>query len=395
VANVLLDVFEMREGQEIMTNILLGFTGSVATTLAPKIIAAFEQLGSGFNVKSVATASAMRFLPVSPCAVPHVPVLGDKQEWEWPLYHSSPNTRDIWQKNDPILHIDLRNWADIFVIAPLSANTLAKIANGLCDNLLTSIIRAWDWSKPLIVAPSMNTYMWQSPFTHKHIKSLEIMFGGKNRHDGSFFVVPPQYKLLACGDEGEGAMANIDDIVEQIKSCLQWYFPLQTCPGIPINNHPGAFAFRRKYSHHCGVDLYTTPNQLVYAVEGGTVVGVEAFTGPQDNTPWWNNTDAILIEGQSGVVCYGEVGSANYGGPLKVGQKVRRGEMIARVKPVLPEDRKRDDIPGHSTSMLHLEFYKKGTHKASNSWKFDQPMPEFLIDPTPNLLTAIGSPGTM
>lgn len=56
-------------------------------------------------------------------------------------------------------------------MAPLSANTLAKIANGLCDNLLTCVVRAWDFAKPLVVAPSMNTLMWESPFTDKARRS--------------------------------------------------------------------------------------------------------------------------------------------------------------------------------------------------------------------------------
>lgn len=73
----------------------------------------------------------------------------DKDEWEsWKL------------KGDKVLHIELRKWAHIMLIAPLSANSLAKISNGLCDNLLMSIVRAWDFNKPFIVAPAMNTYMY-------------------------------------------------------------------------------------------------------------------------------------------------------------------------------------------------------------------------------------------
>ena len=65
---------------------------------------------------------------------------GDEEEWhEWQ------------KKGDPVLHIELRKWADLLVVAPLSANTLAKLAQGLCDNCLTSVVRAWDWSKPLLV----------------------------------------------------------------------------------------------------------------------------------------------------------------------------------------------------------------------------------------------------
>lgn len=70
-----------------------------------------------------------------------LPLTGDEDEWhEWS------------QVGDPVLHIELRRWADVFVVAPLSANTLAKMANGLCDNLVTCIARAWDFTRPLIVS---------------------------------------------------------------------------------------------------------------------------------------------------------------------------------------------------------------------------------------------------
>jgi phosphopantothenoylcysteine decarboxylase len=61
----------------------------------------------------------------------------------------------------------IRNWANSLLIAPLSANTLAKISNGLCDNLLTCIVRAWDYEKKFVVAPAMNTYMYENEFTGK------------------------------------------------------------------------------------------------------------------------------------------------------------------------------------------------------------------------------------
>lgn len=77
----------------------------------------------------------------------------------------------MWEKlGDEVLHIELRRWADAFVIAPLSANTLAKLANGLCDNALTCTARAWDPSEaPLIAAPAMNTVMWEHPLTSQQI----------------------------------------------------------------------------------------------------------------------------------------------------------------------------------------------------------------------------------
>ncbi|KAG2315854.1 hypothetical protein Bca52824_018976 [Brassica carinata] len=117
-----------------------------------------------------------------------VTLFTDEEEWS------------SWNKiGDPVLHIELRRWADVMVVAPLSANTLAKIAGGMCDNLVTCIIRAWDYSKPLFVAPAMNTLMWNNPFTERHLLSLDEL---------GITLIPPIKKRLACGDYGNGAMAE-------------------------------------------------------------------------------------------------------------------------------------------------------------------------------------------
>jgi phosphopantothenoylcysteine decarboxylase len=95
----------------------------------------------------------------------------------------------------------------VFVVAPLSADTLAKLAAGLCDNLLTSVARAWDWAKPFVVAPAMNTAMWEHPVTARQLAEL-VRWGVR--------VVPPVSKALACGDVGNGALAPIDSIVAAV-----------------------------------------------------------------------------------------------------------------------------------------------------------------------------------
>lgn len=113
---------------------------------------------------------------------------------------------------DP-LHIQLAEWADVLVFAPLSANSLAKLALGLADNLACRLFRAWDISeKPVIVAPAMNTKMWTHPATAGHIETL-CSWGT--------VLVKPVSKMLACGDVGVGAMASVGDILSAIEQVPQ------------------------------------------------------------------------------------------------------------------------------------------------------------------------------
>jgi phosphopantothenoylcysteine synthetase/decarboxylase len=100
----------------------------------------------------------------------------------------------------------LRRWADVFVIIS-GANTLAKLALGLCDNLVTCIVRAWDVRKPLLVAPAMNTLMYEHPLTEEHLALL-------SRRGVS--VIPCIEKKLACGDVGKGALAEVPTIVAAV-----------------------------------------------------------------------------------------------------------------------------------------------------------------------------------
>ena len=365
-------------------NILLGITGSVAATLSAKMITELQKLG---EVQIVLTERAIDMLGVdSECYVNYKPIVPGVKMWadsdEWPGW---PNHK--WEKGDPIKHTDLKNWADILVIAPLSANTLAKMANGLSDNLLTSVIRAWpDW-KPIFVAPAMNIDMWNKPITRRQLKSLENDFR-------QFISVPPQVKTLACGDHGDGAMANIGDIIAHIKFEMGWKSPLYD-PGcglyIPVTPHPGSFGAIRKHDIHTGVDLYAKDGDHVGVVESGVIVDIVDFTGSkvigEDGKPmtWWNDTKAVLIKGTSGVVVYGEIEPFHW---IQVGQIIERGIGIGQVKAVLPPEKIRKDIPHHSNAMLHIELYTNEVAEKNfrwKSWDIGQPKPEGLLDPTPFL----------
>src|SRR5437870_3555510 len=152
-----------------MANVLVGVTGSVAAIRTPELFVALKQ--AGHQVKVVATQASLYFFdpaaldPTRPQRNPGVVIL---DEDEWP-------GRDVgrrWQRDDPVLHIELRRWADVLVIAPLDANTLAKLANGLSDNCLTCVWRAWDAARPVVLAPAMNTLMWEHPLTVRHLRQL-------------------------------------------------------------------------------------------------------------------------------------------------------------------------------------------------------------------------------
>lgn len=165
---------------------------------------------------------------------------------------------------------------------------------------------------------------------------------------------------------------------------MAWMFPLRFCTGIPVQPHPGGFGARRKNDVHTGVDLYTNEGEPVYAVEDGVVVAVEHFTGEWDGTPWWNNTDCVLVEGRSGVVCYGEVSSK-----VQISTVICAGTHMANVVRVLKEGKERPDIHGHRTSMLHLELYSHGTRKPALS------LSPAVLDPTQRLQDAKGEIPTL
>lgn len=173
-----------------MVNVLVCCTGSVA---AIKISQLLEQLRKNYNVKLVATEHSRHFLPqLETLGSLGDQIYTDKHEW------------DSWNdRGDPVVHIELRKWADVCVVAPLDANTLAKMAAGIADNLVTCVLRAWDFTRPLIVAPAMNTLMWKHPVSSPHLELLQRW---------GVTVVPPVEKTLVCGDKGLGAMAGLDTI---------------------------------------------------------------------------------------------------------------------------------------------------------------------------------------
>ncbi|CAJ0957215.1 unnamed protein product, partial [Mesorhabditis belari] len=178
-------------------HLLIGVTGSVATIKLAELIKKLHETSppGKLFIKVVATQCGLRMVETIEEEMADIEeiIYDDRDEWS------------MWrERGDPVLHIELRKWADALLIAPLDANTLAKIANGLCDNLLTSIVRAWDSEKPLYFAPAMNTMMWANPITHQHRKVLQEFFQYKE--------IQPISKMLMCGDTGAGGMATVQMI---------------------------------------------------------------------------------------------------------------------------------------------------------------------------------------
>jgi len=209
-----------------MSRIVLGVTGSVAAVRTTAIVR--QLLDLRHDVRVVATESALHFFDVEEFTRTFetgVRILYRDRD-EWP-------TTGTFEVGASVPHIEFRNWADLLVIAPLDANTLAKCALGLCDNFLTCVFRAWDFrTKPVVLAPAMNTMMWEHPATRRHFAMMlddhaDGAVAGDWKVDDvdevfakfapRILIVPPQVKRLACGDVGIGAMADVVTIAEVVR----------------------------------------------------------------------------------------------------------------------------------------------------------------------------------
>ena len=171
--------------------ILLGVSGSIAAYKAADLCSQLGKLGAEVHV--VLTENAAQFVGAATFrALTRNPVLSGVFE--------EPHEKRI-------AHIDLAQSADLILVAPASANVLAKMAHGLADDLLTTCLLAAPPETPLLIAPAMNTRMWEHPAT---LANLEIL---KSRN---VEMVQPGYGLLACQDVGAGKLADVSEIVQAV-----------------------------------------------------------------------------------------------------------------------------------------------------------------------------------
>ncbi len=172
--------------------ILLGITGSIAAYKACEVVREFIKAGA--SVKVVMSEASKRFVtPLTFEALTRESVLHEGTE--------------SWANE--LNHIDITKWADVFVIAPASANTINKLGKGIADNLLLQCALAFD--KPILIAPAANTKMLENHQTKNSIKMLEV---------SDMTIIRSQNKLLACGDEGNGALADPKEIYWQTLKVL-------------------------------------------------------------------------------------------------------------------------------------------------------------------------------
>lgn len=141
---------------------------------------------------------------------------------------------------------------------------------------------------------------------------------------------------------------------------------------IPLPGDPGYFGTVRLHDIHTGIDRYCDDGDEVFAIEDGVIVAIEQYTGEWAGSPWWNNTSAIMIEGESGVICYGEITPLTF---LQVGDKIIKSNLIGHVAQVLKVDKGKNP-----PSMLHLELYTHGTSQ-SVWWRLGEDQPLNLLNP--------------
>ena len=185
-----------------ITHIFVCVIGSVAAIKIPEIITGLKQ--------KLKTYVQIRFVPIEK-AMHFLSNLRDQviNEFKFKVFTKKDEWLSWRERGDPVVHTELRKSADLLVIAPLDANTLAKLSNGMCDNLLTCICRAWDFKKPILFAPAMNTFMWDHPVTITQINTLKSW---------GYAEIPPIEKTLMCATKG--AMPEAETIAQRIVAAL-------------------------------------------------------------------------------------------------------------------------------------------------------------------------------
>ena len=170
-------------------NIVVGITGSIAAYKAADLVSKLKKAGA--NIKVVMTKSSTSFITERTLeSISNNKVLVDENE-----------------NDESFLHLDIAKWADIFLIAPCTANSFNKITSGLADDLLSTSCLAFKGK--ILIAPAMNPDMWNNEMVQKNRENM-------SKH--KFKIIGPDYGLHACGDEGYGRMSSPEAILESLSN---------------------------------------------------------------------------------------------------------------------------------------------------------------------------------
>ncbi|MDN6639184.1 MAG: phosphopantothenoylcysteine decarboxylase [Tetragenococcus halophilus] len=177
-------------------HILLGVTGSISAYKSADL--ANHLTKKGYAVDVLMSKSSQEF--ITPLTLQS-------------LTHRKVHT-DVMEEPDPskINHIELTKPADLFLVAPATANIIGKLANGLADNLISTVALALPSDRAKLIAPAMNSNMYEHPIVQKNLRTLKDM---------GYKVIDPRESLLACGDFGPGALANDENLIEEAINTLE------------------------------------------------------------------------------------------------------------------------------------------------------------------------------
>lgn len=180
-------------------------TGSVASILIKEIINKATE-DNNYNIKLILTEQSKKFISNNT-------LNSLKLQYKDIEIYDDQSESLLWSKEKKVLHIELRKWADIMLISPLSANSLSKIVNGVCDNLMTCVIKAWDFRKSIVFGLAMNTLMYNNVVTQEHLEIVKKKLG--------FIEVPVTCKVLKCGEFGKGSLADVNDLFYAVRMELR------------------------------------------------------------------------------------------------------------------------------------------------------------------------------
>ena len=176
--------------------IVLAVSGSISAYKAADLSNQLTKLG--YQVHVLMTEAATQF--ITPLTLQ--------------VLSKNPVHLDVMKEDDPkvVNHIELAKQADLFVVAPASANTIAKLAHGIADNIVTATALALPTDTPKLIAPAMNTKMYDNPLTQRNLQIL---------HEVGYQEIEPRSSMLACGDVGRGALAELDVIIQKIQDTIE------------------------------------------------------------------------------------------------------------------------------------------------------------------------------